>query len=577
MARTEPEVEWQFDAVDLRPVQRWLGTDGSGVTVAATATLHRQVDVYVDTKDWRLYRGGYSLRLRRKDGALEATLKSLEPPDGALRRRTELSAPARSADIDELAEIEGPLGRLIRAITGTHPLQIVVEIQTRRRAFDLTVAGNRVGEIALDATTIPMSTGEGPARLRRVEVEVAPDAVDRIRPFVESLREACGLSPALMSKLEAGLLAAGQSPPAALALGPTEIRDDMSTGELAFAALRSKFAMFLSREPGTRLGDDPEELHQQRVASRRTRAALAVFAGALPVRARRFREEFRWVASVLGRVRDLDVQLSELDRWERNLSPADRPTLEVMRTALLEERKDAEAAMISALDSSRYDRLIRDFTTFLRRGPLRRSAASQAAILALAPEIVSSRYRKLRRAATAIHRGSVPEDYHALRIRTKRLRYALEFFVPVYGAPTKRLIDRLIKLQDLLGDHQDANVALQRLRFLVDSVGPELPPSTVFAMGRIAERNVARAEELRGQFEATFRPVAKRWRPFRRRMMARRPAGAAIDTRAEPSSPQRSPGSRKARRQSSGSRKPSEPGGPAGDPPGAAGDSAASG
>ncbi len=83
-------------------------------------------------------------------------------------------------------------------------------------------------------------------------------------------------------------------------------------GELAFAVLRRQLAVLRDKEPGTRLGEDVEELHDMRVATRRLRAALALFAGVLPVRAQTFRQELGWLAGVLGAVRDLDVQLEGL-------------------------------------------------------------------------------------------------------------------------------------------------------------------------------------------------------------------------------------------------------------------------
>ena len=49
-------------------------------------------------------------------------------------------------------------------------------------------------------------------------------------------------------------------------------------GELAYAVLRRQLAVLRDKEPGTRLGEDPEELHDMRVATRRLRAALALFA-----------------------------------------------------------------------------------------------------------------------------------------------------------------------------------------------------------------------------------------------------------------------------------------------------------
>jgi triphosphatase len=516
-----PEVEWQFDAVDLRPVGRWLRSGNPEVAIDSAGRAREQVDVYADTDDWRLHRGGFSLRLRRRSGKVEATLKNLTSETEALKQRTELTEEVPTADLEVIGRLGGPVGRIVRGMAGSHPLRRVVEIRTRRSTFHLSLDGVRVGEIALDSTTIPID-GDDPARLRRVEVEVAPEVVPRLRPFVDGLREACALTPAAMSKFEVGLLAAGHAPAAFLEFGPTEIGAGSSTGEVAFAALRQQFTVFLLKEPRTRLREDPEELHDMRVSIRRMRAALALFADAMPVRAARFRNEFSWVADVLGRVRDLDVQLEDLDGWERDLPAADRSSLRAVRRLLEDERSSAESAMISALDSARYERLVAGFAAFLRRGPLRRSTASRTPILVTGPSIVARRYRRVRKAARGLTAGSSPEAFHRLRIRAKRLRYALEFTEPVYGKRARTLIKRLAALQDLLGEHQDAQVAMRRLGSLVDELGSELEPKAMFAMGRIAERYALRAMELRGGLDDAFKPLRRRWRRLRHHMDARR-------------------------------------------------------
>jgi inorganic triphosphatase YgiF len=94
------EIEWQFDTDELDPVESWLGEHASGLTglVVAPESLVRITDSYYDTDDWRLYRAGYALRVRETDGEVEATMKSLAPADGTLRRRRESPSPSRTID-----------------------------------------------------------------------------------------------------------------------------------------------------------------------------------------------------------------------------------------------------------------------------------------------------------------------------------------------------------------------------------------------------------------------------------------------------------------------------------------------
>jgi CHAD domain-containing protein len=523
------EVEWQFDALDLRPVQRWLA--GRGVA-AGPARVDRHRDLYLDTDDWRLQRAGYSLRIRRSGRAAEATLKSLSSSEDGLRRRLEVSEPAsRAGDPSVLA---GDVGARVRALAGTHDLRPVAEVRTVRQIVPLVLDGATEAELAMDDTMIPIREGP-PARIRRVEVESLGEPSSAIRAFVRDLQVGCGLSPATLSKFESALLAIGA--PAQLDLGPIEYGAGSSTGEVAFAVLRRQFEAFLRHEGGTRWGEDPEELHDMRVATRRLRAALSMFASALPVRTSRYREELGWVAAALGEVRDLDVQLEALPGLERTTTAAETGAFEPLREVIEGERQAARAALLQVLDSPRYDRMVGGFTTMLRHGPLRRSPPSNEPVLASAPDFVGVRYAKVRSAGRRVGPQASAEQFHGLRIRCKRLRYAVEFLEPVYGDPVRAFAADLVTLQDLLGSHQDAVVAGSRFRDMRDAYGHSIPPVTLFAMGAAAEEYARRARRLRRKAAKAFSKLGgKRWRALTRAMERRRPPGSTTP-RGRPTPP----------------------------------------
>jgi hypothetical protein len=87
------------------------------------------------------------------------------------------------------------------------------------------------------------------------------------------------------------------------------------------------------------------------------------------------------------------------------------------------------------------------------------------------------------------------------------------------------VVRRLVALQDLLGAHQDADIAIARLRGLAVERGRELEPGTVFAMGEIAERYRWSMVELRSRFPAVYARLAgRRWRELRRVLESGRPA-----------------------------------------------------
>jgi CHAD domain-containing protein len=515
------EVEWQFDALDVRPVNRWLEGDSWGRDPAVATGETREIsDGYFETDDWRIYRAGYALRIRRTDGKkVEATMKRLASANGetGLKWRREISEPLDDADPETLNDSPGPVGDRVRALTGPEALRPLFEVRTRRSIHHLMLDGFRVGEVAIDETAIPLEEDE-PARLRRVEVEVEPEFLDRLEPFVGRLREECRLSPAVASKYESGLFARGITPPAPPDFGPTRVDGTLSTGEFAFRILRIQFGIFLAHEPGTRIGEDPEELHDMRVATRRMRAAMKIFEDALPARTRAFRDSLQWVAGALGEVRDIDVQLGHLEGWISEAAPEDKEPLTALRAVLEGQRAKARKAMLRVLDSRRYARLVTSFAAFLRKGPSLRAAGARQPVMEAAPGLLRKPYRKVRKLGDPLTEESSGEEFHELRKKGKRLRYALEFLSGIYGEPMKEFIGPLKELQDVLGDHQDAEVATTHLRELsvARGRGRRLPPETIFVMGGISHRYDLQARELSTQFPKEYRKAVRRkWKKIR--------------------------------------------------------------
>ena len=515
------EIEWQFDATDLGSVERWLEDrpPDSGLRVAPSETK-KLTDTYYDTEDWRFYRAGYALRVRRDGERVEATMKSLAPPeDGGLKRRREISEPLKYGGLKGLRAVRGPVGERLRLLlAGQGDLRRLFEVRTRRTVFELRpedetaephgssdgiVVGPEgdirrregdapIAEISLDESEF--SGGEGEARLSRIEVEMSDEGAesyDAVAGFVDGMRGSLELRPTDSSKYGEGLSAAGLTPAVAPDLGPTEVDGSMTADEVAFAILRRHYATMLAHEPGVRLGEDPEELHDMRVATRRLRAALKLYKEVLPRRAERYERDLRFFAGALGEVRDLDVHL------ERIAAEASRngEVLEEVSAALVERRAGARRRMLEVLDSDRYERFLASFSGTLRRG---RSPASAGPILEVAPDLVRRRYKKVRKDVEGLGGGSPPEDFHDLRKKGKRLRYALEPLRGIYGKPSEKMVELLKDVQDDLGDHQDLIVAAELMREL--GVSGDMPPRVAFSLGAMAERYAREAAEIRASF-----------------------------------------------------------------------------
>lgn len=534
------ETEWQFESAE--PPQRWLrrAVLPEGFTLGAPQS-RSIADLYYDTDDWRLFRAGYALRLRHVGHAREVTLKQVSPASGGRHQRRELTAPVAvtSRGVDDgpapramIDRLEGPLAERITAVAGTHPVRQVLELRTRRRVFPVERDTRPVGELALDVTSIPTADG-AIERLFRVEIEVAAGADEsELTPLVATLRSAVSLAPTNRSKFEEALRVRGLVPAVAAELGPTTVDDAMTTGAVALATLRRSFAALLEHEPGTRVGDDPEALHQMRVAMRRLRATLALFAEALPARALACRATLEWLADVLGGVRDLDVQLERLATWRAEMEAPDADALEALAALLRRRRVAARRRVLNALDCPRYERFVARFAVLLRGAGAPRGEAGRP-ILATAPALIEKRMRKARKAGDDLVESSPPPGYHALRIQCKKLRYALEAHADVYGKPLGRVASAVTRLQKLLGRHQDAEVAVEHLRALCAGRGAQrLSSHAIFVIGKIAERYEREARRLRRRFPKRYRAATRGLWKRLRRVMAKRGGSTPSDASA---------------------------------------------
>lgn len=543
MADDQQEVEWQFDAADLEIVRQWLlGLSDRPELRVAPEPERDQFDRYLDTDDWRIFRAGYTLRARRVGDQAEITLKSTSGQSAGLRRRREYTAIAPPGDGVDVGDVEGAVGARMRALIGNRPVHVLFELRTRRHTITLKATSGWSAKVMLDDVALvagPTQIAEGPSSangLKRVEVEITAGTESQIRPFVDELSAACNLQPALLSKFEAGLHSGDLVPKTAVDFGSIAVNASATTEQLAYAILRRHLAAMLAVEPGTRLGDDIEALHDMRVAVRRIRSAYRLFAKALPAAFAELAPDLGWLATSLGEARDLDVLLSRAARWSDDAEAEDRPALAGLTRLLEQRRSDALRRMLSALDSPRYDRLVERFGSLLRQGPQGLDATSDTPAVVAGARLIDLRYRKVRSMGDRLSPKSPAEQYHALRIAGKRLRYALEFFVDLYGKPLRRAIVSLTDLQDLLGRHQDAEGAVRYLRELAGAED-QLPAPTVFAMGRIAERSAREAKQLRKQFPAVYAgSTGKSWKPAARRLRRRvRSRGVAAAHLARPS------------------------------------------
>jgi CHAD domain-containing protein len=279
-------------------------------------------------------------------------------------------------------------------------------------------------------------------------------------------------------------------------------------GELAIGVLQQQTNVFLEHSPGARAGQDPRPVHQMRVAARRMRAALRLFRDLLPPdRVDHLNAELKWVAGQLGHVRDLDVQLRRLHDTATELQL--ETALEPYIAWLNDERHKAVEALQSALNSARFMDLV-EALHGVSTWTLPETA--NALLHQDVPPRLKRVFKAFRKRARRLRPKDPSDAFHRVRIRAKRLRYATEFFAPLYGKPAQKFIKRLTRVQDVLGELQDSAVAAEHIK---DAVNRQVgwPPETTLALGRLLEHNARRAARLKRQFPDRYKEVAgKAWR-----------------------------------------------------------------
>jgi len=461
------------------------------------STTHR---LYVDTFDRRLLHAGSTLHLAAMRERKRLVWSAIEADQ---QRAVSLNAvPAFAADLDQ-----GSFRQALEEVIDVRRLLPVAEVIVRGREFVVrNKAEKTVARMALETWLAP-GRRRGPLILRATPVRGYE------KPFRKLLKR-------LQRKLPTARLASGH-PIVALGLSDTagahaprapQIALDPAarTDVAAKAILQAMQEQIALNEEGTRDSLDPEFLHEFRVAVRRTRAALARFRGVFPARTvERFAREFKWLGSITGTLRDLDVYLIKYDGYVEESPDAMRLDLEPLRAHLWDRQAEERAVLKRHLTSARYKRLMRDWAVFLDRPVPDRTRLRDA--MRPIGETGRARIWKLHcrvlKRGRRIGRKTPAQAIHDLRLDCKKLRYMMEFCRPLFGPKAITAQTRALKrLQDNLGDFNDLEVQQGGLEGMARAMEAEgrAPLPTAIAMGRLIEGLRDRQEEERQRFFRRF-------------------------------------------------------------------------
>ncbi len=468
----------------------------------------RLESVYYDTADRNLFSHGMSLRVRRDGKRYVQTLKR-GSVDGQpfVRGEWETAVDSFAPDLALLpvSEIGAPLDNIMPAA-----LDEIFVTKVRRRTQRLDFFG-AVVEVAFDEGSI--EAGERHEPLSEIELELKSGAPSVLYDLGVELLDIAPVRIGTRSKAERGYdLAFGVALKATKASVPA-ISIEHTVDDIISILLATCQNHLLANQAVAESGGDPEGVHQMRVALRRMRTACALLHRELcSPTLQAFNAEGKWLADLLGAVRDWDVLISETLNGPLEALRSDILDFDGLRQAAEPHRLAAYAPLREALASQRYNRFQLSLRHWIElrgwRNELRNR--SLAALLEPAPRFAGRVLTRLHR--NALKRGAhfrhlQPEARHDLRIALKKLRYATEFFQRLLGGNDKAqdYVGCLAHLQDALGHDNDASMAWPFLDALArDPVAPDVQRTIGVVMGWQARDRIAVGKAL-----------PKLWRQFR--------------------------------------------------------------
>jgi len=343
-------------------------------------------------------------------------------------------------------------------------------------------------------------SGDEPARERATRQ--APASEQRPADAADA-RIGIGDAPATIERLTLGP-----------APGPILLSDLLATA--GRKAMWIHLDRMLMREPGVRDPERPDELRKYRVAIRRLRAALRMFATAYPDRdVRPLRRGLADLAAAVGAIRDLDNRVADLNTWAIERGGEAPAGVAVLAEAWARDRERAVTGLYARLDSRRHRRLLTALVAFVDLAPpaVRRGRQPRAqTVYDRLASLVWTAYEDVRAFAPVIRWADL-ETIHEIRIAGKRLRDDLDFLADVLPPDRMALVERLVALQDHLGALNDATVTVAAVRaFLEHWVASPGEQEHIGAYLTDKERAVA----------ALRRSISRPWRPVVGIVFARR-------------------------------------------------------
>ncbi|MCW9023403.1 MAG: CHAD domain-containing protein [Gammaproteobacteria bacterium] len=422
----------------------------------AALTVERH---YQDTFDWRLYKKNYQYYIENTLSGTHLTLSSLHD-NRQLFALLLSSPPVIAGDIQSVV-----LRKRLAPLLGIRALVNKLSVQIRRYPFQYIDEDKKTrAYVYLEDYRLVLDNGKTQALDKRVRVETVKGYEKDVKQIYKTLKTEFKFNKVEQSIFKTGMETLNIHPGEYSSQLDTQLapgaRSDQSLKEMLLASLD----IIEANEDGTIKDIDTEFLHDFRVAVRRTRSLLEQIEGVFP---RRILEPnisaFKWLGSITGPTRDMDVYLLKFDKYQQALAKDKQAYLEPLHDYLIKHHRIEQKELVKQLKTARYRNLKKKWREFLQtpvvehtRLPIAKQSIKETADIHIWKAI-----KRVIKQGNAITEKCPDEKLHRLRLSCKKLRYLLEFFQSLYPASKmKRIIKSLKQLQEILGDFQDLSVQI---------------------------------------------------------------------------------------------------------------------
>jgi triphosphatase len=470
-----------------------------------------EVSVYFDTDKHKLRKKGVLLRVRRVGNRYVQTIKSAGNSTAFDRDEWEAEIAGEQPDLS-LAKgtaLEPVLTKKVR-----QRLKPLFETRVQRTEYAIA-DDTRAAAVTVDQGTI--DSGKHTAPLCEIEIELKRGSAAELFAIARELTQSLPAQLAVKSKSERGYELLDNSQGLPVKSDPIILPAGLSAHDAFKIIGRASLKQIVSNETALTKGDS-EGVHQMRVGLRRLRAGMTLFSALLrDSQTMTIKGELKWLAGQLGPARELDVLQDRVIRplKKRHMRWDGFPAVS---REVASRREAALSSAQAAIRSTRFHALTLELAAWLETGQWTNPNddlvrdRGEISIEMFAADQLTRRWRKVRKQGKNLAHLDV-RSRHKLRIKTKKLRYAVDFFASLFQGKRatkqrKKFLSALEELQDGLGDLNDIAVHEKRIATMA-AARRRTKPNQAFAAGLLTGREDARIEAVLASTKRAYVGLAK--------------------------------------------------------------------